>query len=204
MKILSILAISIALALNASNINAQTNQVPNLLETNSPAPTIAGGLGEIGRAISDMFGGTNNASTATNWCLIPYFAHDFTTKKNGAGAVLLYSVTENFWAGVRAQELNGQQNTAGVQGQLQLTRKIGPLTVTPFAETTVGLGSSALYGNVGAGALVNLFQVKVGKEAMLGVGLIADYEHYVNGASGDNLASNGNQGNIGALLHISW
>ena len=135
---------------------------------------------------------------ATNWAVIPYAAYDTGTKKFGAGAAVLYSVTENFWAGLRAQSLNGQSVTAGVQGQLQATVTWNGIKLTPFVEASTGMGNSSLYASGGTGALVSFGQWNLGKRVHLEVGVIGDYEHYVYGSK------NGNQINAGPLVHLSF
>jgi len=136
-------------------------------------------------------------SSATNWAAIPFAAYDTGTKRIGGGAALLYAVNDYFWTGVRAQSLNGQSSTAGVQGQLQVTETIAGVSVTPFAETAFGLGSSALYANVGTGGLIDFHTWKIGKGS-LSIGIVADYEHYVYGSV------NGNQINVGPLIRASF
>ena len=135
---------------------------------------------------------------ATNWCAIPYLAYDTTTRHYGGGGVVLYSVTPMFWAGVRAQSLNGQSTTAGVQAQLQTTITIAGVHITPFVEASTGMGNSALYSNAGTGGLISFGQWHINKTATLEVGIIGDYEHYVYGDR------NGNQINAGPMIHLSF
>ena len=135
---------------------------------------------------------------ATNWAAIPYLAYDTGTKHFGGGGVLLYSVTPYFWAGLRAQSLNHQDTTAAVQAQLQATVTWNGIRITPFVEASTGMGNSALYANAGSGALISLHQWVISKNVELEIGLIGDYEHYVNGSQ------NGNQINGGPLIHLSF
>ena len=139
----------------------------------------------------------SGGNSATNWVAIPYLAYDTGTKRIGGGAALLYAVNDNFWTGVRAQSLNGQSSTAGVQGQLQITETVMGVSITPFAETAFGLGSSSLYANVGSGGLINFHTWQIGK-GTLSIGLVADYEHYVYGSI------SGNQINGGPRIRASF
>ena len=139
-------------------------------------------------------------SSDTNWVVIPYFSYDFTDKKAGGGAAVLYKVTDNFWTGLRAESINGEQTTAGVQAQLQASKTVFGMTLTGFIETSVGMGKSSLYGSVGPGGIVNFYSTDwtwgPGKYALT-IGAAADYEHVVN-------VKNWNQGNIGPMLKISF
>lgn len=122
-----------------------------------------------------------NFNGATNWAAIPFASYDLTTKKFGGGAAILYEATPNFWAGVRLQSIGGVTTTAGVQAQLQFTKTLWGVNYTPFAETSVGIGSTSLYGSVGAGALIQLHTWDVWAGHKFGIGVIADYEHFVSG-----------------------
>jgi hypothetical protein len=174
---------------------ADTNPPPVGHEVTSAAPTVAGGLSEIWTALTAN--STNGLSGQTNWALIPYAAYDLETKKYGGGAAVLYAVAPNFWAGVRAQDLGGRQTTASVQGQLQVTKKIFGLTVTSFLETSVGLGKDALYGSAGPGGLIS-FHTWAWSGKSLTLGVVGDYEHYVQGDA------SGNQINAGLLIRFSF
>ena len=133
-----------------------------------------------------------NFSGATNWAAIPFVSYDLTTKKIGGGIAVLYEATPNFWAGVRVQDIGGVTTTAGVQAQLQFTKTLWGVNYTPFAETSVGIGSTSLYGSVGAGALIQLHTWDVWAGHKFGIGVIGDYEHYVSGSG-----AKGNQINAG-------
>ena len=134
---------------------------------------------------------------ATNWLEIPYVKYDTQNKSFGFGDALLYKVSPNFYTGARFDQLNGQQTTAGVQAQLQATFSIGPVSVTPFIETSVGLGSSSLYGSTGPGLFIDLYSHQFSKFD-LDVGFVGDYEHVING--GDNY----NCFNLGPTFGISF
>ena len=136
--------------------------------------------------------------SATNWALIPYGAYDTGTKKLGGGAALLYSVNQYTWIGVRAQSLNGQSTTAGVQGQLQISETFNGIKFTPFVEASTGMGNTSLYANAGTGALVSFHQWTINKNVTLEIGVVGDYEHYVYGPK------NGNQVNAGPLIYLSF
>lgn len=134
---------------------------------------------------------------STNWVAIPYVLYDVETKDVGGGGALLYSVTPNFWAGVRAEWAGSRQTSAGVQAQLQVPVKVLGLKVIPFAETSVGLGEDTMYASGGAGGVI-MFYSKRWKSAALDIGAAACYEHYVNGdASGNQILG-------GPLLHLSF
>ena len=133
----------------------------------------------------------------TNVVAIPYFKYDFTTHNKGYGGAFLYRVTDVFWAGFLADQIDGQQTTAGVQAQLQTTFTVDGLSVTPFVETSVGLGSSQLYGTAGPGLLIHVFHHNFTK-AMLDIGIVGDYEKVVY----NNV--NTKQGNIGPMIHLSF
>lgn len=125
----------------------------------------------------------NGALAATNWVVVPFGIYDTTDKTWGWGAAALYQVTPIFYTGVRADFINGQQDTAGVQAQLQVTKYWNGIAITPFAETSVGIGKSTLYGSAGAGAVISLhtWAFKVGQQAFnLNIGIAGDMEHVVN------------------------
>ena len=131
--------------------------------------------------------GTNSVdlSTTTNWAAIPFGIYRTDTKAWGYGGAVLYKVTDNFWTGARINSIGGQQVTAGVQAQLQLDEVIAGIHVTPFAETSVGLGNNSLYGSAGAGALIQVYDWNFhisGHPFELNFGIIGDYEHVVNGS----------------------
>lgn len=130
--------------------------------------------------------------------VIPYAKYDVNAKDFGFGVAALYPVSSNFWAGARVDRINGQQTTAGVQGQIQDTITWHGLTVTPFLETSVGMGSSALYASAGPGFYTMIYSKTWSGGARFNLGLIADYEHVVN----DN--QNSNQLNIGPMGNLSF
>lgn len=142
---------------------------------------------------------------ATNVAIIPFSKYDFTSKKLGYGIAGLYRVTDDFWAGLRVDRINGFDTSAGVQGQLKADFEISGIKFSPFIETSVGIGSSSLYGSAGPGVFVKAFShdwPRTGRNPVhLDVAIIADYEHVVQ-SGGDN--KNSNQGNIGPLLHLSF
>jgi hypothetical protein len=181
-----------ALLLCAGLTQAQTN-APS---TNS-TPSVSGGISEIWTALTTSSGTNVDIGAQTNWAVIPYIAYDIQAKKFGYGGAILYAVTPNFWAGVRAQSLEGEQTTAGVQCQLQISKKLWGITYTPFLETSVGIGKSALYGSAGPGLLVS-FHTWVWGSKTLTVGAVGDYEHAVSGGR------NWNQVNAGPLLRFSF
>ncbi len=143
--------------------------------------------------------------TATNVVLIPYAKYDLTSKEYGWGAAALYKVTDSFWAGLRTDHINGFDTSAGVQAQLKQTFEIGGFKVTPFIETSVGIGSSSLYGSAGSGAFVNFYSHTwtraTGRSVTLNLGLVGDYEHVVQ--NGDT-SHNSNQVNAGPLINVSF
>lgn len=146
-------------------------------------------------------GALDFASSVTNVVFIPFAKYDLQNKQAGFGAAGLYRVTDNFWAGGRFDRINGQQTTAGVQAQLQTTLRWKGLSITPFVETSVGLGSSSLYGSAGPGAFVNLWSKNfrvAGESCALNLGLVADYEHVINGSENYNCI------NAGPLLNLSF
>jgi len=150
-----------------------------------------------GRA-QTIFTNLTSIEGATNWAVIPYFSYDTTTRKTGGGGVVLYSVTPNFWAGMRVQSLNHQDTLAGVQAQLQTTITWNGIKITPFVEASTGMGNSSLYSNAGTGGLISFHTWKIGSHVLLEAGAVGDYEHYVFGSN------NGNQVNVGPLLHLSF
>jgi hypothetical protein len=164
-------------------------------QTNA-APSVSGGLGEIWTALTTS--STNvDIGAQTNWAVIPYLAYDMSTKKFGYGGAVLYAVTPNFWAGVRAQSLEGEQTTAGVQCQLQVTKTVFGVTLTPFLEASTGLGKSAIYASTGPGILIN-FHTWLWSNKSLTLGIAGDYEHAIMGSK------NWNQANAGPLIRFSW
>lgn len=124
-------------------------------------------------------------SGSTNWAAIPYGIYRTDTKELGFGGALLYKVTDNFWAGVRADNISGQQTTAGVQLQLQATVTYLGMEITPFLEASTGMGKSSLYASAGPGAVISFhtWHPRIGNhEVALSVGAAGDYEHVVNGS----------------------
>lgn len=137
----------------------------------------------------------------TNFVAIPFGIYRMDTKDWGYGGALLYKVTDNFWTGLRVNNISGQQVSAGVQAQLQTTVAWSGLTVTPFIEASTGLGHDALYGSAGAGGLItfhtwNFNVVNHGFQASVGV--VGDYEHVIYGSQ------NWNQLCGGPLLCLSF
>lgn len=125
-------------------------------------------------------------SGATNWAAVPYGIYRTDTKQWGFGGALLYKVADNFWAGVRADNLSGTSTTAGVQAQLQATVTWHGVSLTPFLEASSGMGRNSLYASAGPGAYINIhdWNFKVaGHDFSLSVGAAGDYEHIVNGSS---------------------
>ena len=180
----TILIIATALLLFAAvGARAQTTNI-----TNPPSP-VAG----------TPFASIN--SSDTNWLVIPYLSYDISDKRWGGGAAVLYRVTDFFWAGMRAEAINGSQTTAGIQAQLQVTTKILGVSVTPFIETSVGMGASSIYGSVGPGGVISLYSTSwkwgSGNWSLM-VGAAGDYEHVVYGSK------NWNQVNAGPMLKISF
>ena len=135
---------------------------------------------------------------STNWVVVPYAAYDTGTKSFGEGAAILYEATSNLWTGVRIQNLNHQQTTAGVQAQLQANLTIDGFKVHPFVEASTGMGNSSLYASAGTGAWVSFYSHTFNNKDTINIGLIGDYEHYVNGSI------KGNQVNAGPLINIEW
>ncbi len=159
---------------------------------------------------------TTNATAAfltavnqyTNIVVIPYWKYDLQSHRGGYGVSGLYRVTPNFYTGLRYDSINGYNNSAGVQAQLQQTVTLwGWLDFTPFVETSVGIGSSTLYGNAGSGAALGLlnrnFTIK-NHILNLHLDLIGDYEHVVQGASDANLSKNSNQINAGLAVALNF
>src|SRR5579863_9569744 len=137
MKTLKYIIVMVAAAIAlAVNIQAQ-NLITPTTDTNAP-PTAGAAL------------------AATNWVVIPYGIYDTTDKKWGWGAAGLYQVTPIFYTGARISFLNGQEDTAGVQAQLQVTETWHGINITPFIETSAGIGRSTLYGSAGAGGVISL------------------------------------------------
>lgn len=142
---------------------------------------------------------------ATNVAIIPFAKYDFTSKKLGYGIAGLYRVTDDFWAGLRVDRINGFDTSAGVQGQLKADFELFGVTLSPFVETSVGIGSSSLYGSAGPGAFVKVFGHDWARNnrppVHLDVSIIGDFEHVVQSGGANK---NSNQGNIGPLLHLSF
>ena len=136
--------------------------------------------------------------TATNWVLIPYAAYQIETKRLGGGAAALYMASPNLWTGVRVESIDGRNTTAGVQAQIQVTTKLFGLTVTPFLETSVGLGNDNLYGTAGAGGIIGLHSWKIGART-ISLSLLGCYEHYVDGG-----VKSGNQVEVGLVGHFTF
>jgi hypothetical protein len=125
----------------------------------------------------------NGLTAATNWVVVPFGIYDTTDKKWGWGAAALYQVTPIFYTGMRVDFLNNQEDTAGIQAQLQITKTWHGINITPFVETSVGIGKSTLYGSAGAGGVVSLhaWAFKIGQQAFnLNIGIAGDMEHVVN------------------------
>jgi hypothetical protein len=125
----------------------------------------------------------SGVTASTNWVVIPYGIYDTTDKKWGWGAAGLYEVTPIFYTGARVDFVNGQQDTAGVQANLQISGTWHGITYTPFLTTSAGIGRSTLYGSAGAGAVIVVYQkhFKVSSQDFnLNLGVAADYEHVVN------------------------
>ena len=108
------------------------------------------------QAVNAATDNTGNFVGDTNWVAIPYASLNTTTKEMGWGVALLHYAAQNLWVGVRFQDFAGQETTAGVQAQLQVTKSLGPFTYTPFLETSVGIGTSSLYGSAGTGIVVGI------------------------------------------------
>lgn len=145
---------------------------------------------------------TGTLTGDTNWIDIPFASYDLTEKKMGWGDAILHYAAQNLWAGLRFQDIAGVQTTAGIQGQLQVTKKIGFLTYTPYFETSVGIGKSALYGSIGPGLAVNIHTwqwIWPDGHWYFGLGATSDFEHYVVGST-----KNGNQVNAGPVIHVSF
>jgi hypothetical protein len=190
-KFSSKLVVALA-ALAAFTVQAQTNA-----PSTNAAPSLFGGLSEIWTALTSSSGTNVDLGGQTNWAAIPYISYDLTDKKWGYGGAVLYAVTPNFWAGVRAEEMNGMQITAGVQAQLQVSQTILGVRVTEFLEASTGLGKSSLYGSAGPGGLINFHTWIWGKKSLT-VGIVGDYEHCIMGGK------NWNQANVGPLLRFSF
>lgn len=144
--------------------------------------------------------------TETNWAAIPYLKYDFNNHKFGYGGAILYAVSDHFWTGLRVDRIDGYDTSAGVQAQLQQTFTVFGFTFTPFAETSVGLGSSSLYGSAGTGAYFFVFGHSWARNGSLppvtlNLSPVADYEHVVQ--SGDS-SKNNNQGNAGVILNLNF
>jgi len=145
---------------------------------------------------------TGSLAGDTDWVDIPYAAFDLTTKKVGWGDAALHYATKNIWGGLRYENLNGYNSTAGVQGQLQVTKAIGPFTITPFLESSIGIGKSSLYGNTGPGILINAHEWNwkwSGLSWSAGLGGVVDFEHYVL-----NSTHNGNKIDAGLSINVTF
>ena len=147
--------------------------------------------------------GTTNANLSidTNWVAVPYGVYDVTDNTWGYGGAVLYQASPYLWTGVRADYINGGKATGGLQAQLQVTETVAGISVTPFVETSVGIGSSTLYGSGGAGAVILIHQwaFNIGTQAFqLSLGAAADYEHVVNNSR------NYNQICGGPFVQLKW
>jgi hypothetical protein len=144
-------------------------------------------------------------SGSTNWVLIPYGIYDTTDKKWGWGAAGLYKVSDYFYTGVRYDSVNGRDNTAGVQAQVQATLSYAFVKVTPFVTASTGIASSSsIYASAGAGAYVSLLRkgFKVNNhDFTLDGGIVGDYEHVVQSGS---RSENWDQVVGGPLLSLSF
>lgn len=145
---------------------------------------------------------TGTLAGDTNWVDIPYWSFDLRTHQSGWGDAALHYVKNNLWAGLRYENVSGVDTTAGVQGQLQVTKKIGWFSYTPFMETSVGIGNSTTYGNYGPGMLMTIdhFSWRWGNgQWYLGTGIVSDFEHYVFSST-----KNGNKVDVGLVLNIKF
>ena len=140
-----------------------------------------------------------NLKGATNWAEIPYLKYDLTEHTFGYGDALLYKASDYVWTGVRIDKINGEQTTAGIQGQIQTTVTWNGVKFTPFWEASVGMGSSALYGSTGPGVFFGIYSHQFSRVS-LNIGFIGDYEKVVWDAG----QRNSNQANIGPLFHLSF
>ena len=140
--------------------------------------------------------------TATNIAVIPFAKYDLQSHQFGFGIAGLYKVSDNFWTGLRIDRINGAQTSAGVQAQLQQTFQMGPVTVTPFIEASVGIGSTSLYGSAGPGGFIHLYSHDFARGGSppihLSIGAVGDFEHVVFNTKRSN------QVNGGPLLNISF
>ena len=158
--------------------------------TNAPANPVAG--------VTNLESGFAFASSVTNIVVIPYLKYNVNADSFGYGVAGLYRVSDNFWTGLRVDRIDGQQTTAGAQAQLQTTLSYRSLKFTPFIEASVGLGSSSVYASAGPGAFANFYSHSWSSGMQFDVGIVADYEHVVNGSE------NSNQLNVGPLIHFSF
>jgi hypothetical protein len=185
------IAIGLIIALIAVVANAQTNApAPGLMDTNPPS----------------QFAILGAAATYTNVIAIPYIKYDLNTKKFGYGAAALYRVSDYFYTGLRIDRIDGYQSTAGVQAQLQANVKVfGWINTHPFLETSVGIGSSSLYGSAGPGIAIDLlskdFHASAGHTVHFFLDPIADFEHVVQNGAG---SKNSNQLNAGLMLGLNF
>lgn len=169
--------IVILLVLTIGKVQAQTNTPP--VQTNTTA-------------ILDGF------KSSTNWVLIPYGKYDLQHKTFGFGAAALYEASPNLWVGARLDRIDGEQTTAGVQAQLQVSGTWMGITYTPFLETSVGLGTSTIYASAGPGLAVNLYNWQISSRVNMNIGIVGDYEHVVRGSD------NHNELNIGPMFNLSF
>lgn len=161
------------------------------------ATLIIGGMALVARSETTNSITLQILNSETNWAAVPYFKYDINQHHFGYGGALLYKVSDNFWTGVRADRIDGVQTTAGVQAQLQVTTKIAGVTVTPFAETSVGLGSTSVYASAGPGAFIHVYSHQF-NAARLNIELVGDYEHVVESSL------NSNQLNVGPIFNLSF
>jgi hypothetical protein len=118
----------------------------------------------------------------TNWCVAPYGIYRMDNHKFGYGAAGLYNAAQYLWVGARIETVGGIKTTAGVQAQLQATVTWNGIAFTPFAETSTGMGSSALYASAGSGLYVSFHTWHVslfGHGSELEIGAVGAYEHVV-------------------------
>ena len=187
----------------ALSIYAQATYVNGVLQTNG-MPTLPPTIGVFAipppvTTLPEPSGITSTLNlSATNWVVIPFAIYDTSTKAFGEGAAILYQVNPVLWTGLRIQSVDHQKTEAGVQAQIQATYTVGSFVVHPFLETSVGMGSSSLYGSVGPGAWVTLFSHNFSNKYILNMGLIGDYEHYVYSTK------NGNDIDAGLMINLCW
>jgi ABC-type uncharacterized transport system permease subunit len=133
-------------------------------------------------------------TAATNVAVVPYGIYRTDNHFWGFGVAGLYKVTDNFWAGFRADDLDHNQTTAGVQVNLQATVDWNGIGITPFATASTGIGKSTLYGSAGSGLALNFhtwsFNVASHKW-LVSLGAAGDYEHVVLGSQNWNQVCGG-------------